>query len=191
MFYLDEQKDFYKESELHKDNKEIHKKWENEPKDIRLKYKQYEEDDKTLVDEETKEFIQEFYDNMRILPITTYKIKFCEAYFGKLENYPVFFTYNNRSNELYIFKENCIERSMEGAFSDIVIKYPCAAASSEFESYGPGGCGCPVCIDEALQTYIVKEFNHIENDIMPDYNNKYSLRCIIEVIKRDYLSILD
>ena len=37
MFYLDDQKDFYKESELHKDNKEIHKKWAGEPKDIKLK----------------------------------------------------------------------------------------------------------------------------------------------------------
>ena len=91
MFYLDDQKDFYKESELHKDNKEIHKKWAGEPNDIRLKYKQYEEDDKKLVDKETNKFIQDFYNNMCKVPITTYKLKFCEAYFGKLENYPVFF----------------------------------------------------------------------------------------------------
>jgi hypothetical protein len=187
MFYLDDQKKFYKETDFHKDNKEIHKKWANEPKDIKLKYKQYEEDDKKLVDKESNEFIQEFYDNLCILPITTYKIKFCEAYFGKLENYPIFFSYNNLSNTLCIFKEDCIDRIMKNAFSNIVIKYPCAAESSEFESYGPGGCGCPICIDEALQTYIVKEFNHIKNNIIPKYNERYNLSRVIEVIKKDYL----
>jgi len=186
MFYLDDQKDFYKESELHKDNKEIHKKWAGEPKDIKLKYKQYEEDDKKLVDKETNTFIQDFYDTMCKVPVTTYKLKFGEAYFGKLDNYPVFFSYNNRSHELLIFKENCIDKMITYAFAEIVNQYPCAADSSEYESYGPGGCSCEVCIDEALQTYISTKYSHLEKIIIPDYDSTYNLYHVSKLVKKEY-----
>ena len=139
------------------------------------------------VDKETNKFIQDFYNNMCKVPITTYKLKFCEAYFGKLENYPVFFSYNNRSHELYIFKENCIDRLITDAFTGIVNLYPCAADSSEYESYGPGGCGCEVCIDEALQAHISTKYSNIEKIIIPEYDTKYSLYHIIKLIKKDYL----